>query len=263
MKNRSYRIPGLVTLVLLGITATAYTSSAQFGQENAARKTQTINLKLDHFWCYIISQEQTTDPNTAATLTDQFQTATVSIGTPLQFCNPVQKTIGTDVTPIVDVNDHLTMYNLQNPAPLPTAQTLTATNQFGSTQLTVDKATTIMVPTQKLLENLRFPTRLDHFLCYPVTAASIAQTVSLIDQFQTEDVTLEKPVLFCNPVQKTILGQKTSRIQNPSAHLLCYNIRLPQSTTPRQVPMKNQIEADTFTVTTTQMVCAPSTKTLP
>jgi len=261
MKSRSYRIPGLVTLLLLGITAAAYTSSAQFRQASAPQ--QKTSLKLDHFWCYIISQEETADPNTPATLTDQFQTAMVSIGTPLQFCNPVTKTIGTEVTPIVNENDHLTMYNLQNAAPLPTAQTLTATNQFGSTQLTVDKATTLMVPTQKLLENLRFPTRLDHFLCYQVTGPSIAQPVSLTDQFQTEDVTLEKPVLFCNPVEKSIVGQKTTRIQNPSAHLLCYNIRLPQSTTSRQVPMQNQIEADTFTVTTTQMVCAPSTKTLP
>src|SRR5215475_13715188 len=209
MKRHSYLIPSLVALVLLGIIAAAYSSSANSGKRARGQKT---SLKLDHFWCYIISQEETANPATTATLTDQFQTAMVSIGTPLQFCNPVTKTIGTEVTPIVNENDHLTMYNLQNAAPLPTAQTLTATNQFGSQQLTVDKATTIMVPTQKLLENLRFPTRLDHFLCYPVTAASIAQTVSLIDQFQTEDVTLEKPVLFCNPVEKTIAGQKTTRI---------------------------------------------------
>src|SRR5215813_9878608 len=142
MKRHSYSIAGLVTLVLLGIIAAAYTSPAQFEQERATRPT--INLKLDHFWCYIISQEETANPATTATLTDQFQTVTVSIGTPLQFCNPAQKTIGTEVTPIVDLNDHLTMYNLQTAAPLPTAQTLTATNQFGAQQFTVDKATTLM-----------------------------------------------------------------------------------------------------------------------
>ena len=263
MKRRSYGIVRLVTRSLLGLIL-ATSASAQSVRESGA---QPKSLKLDHFWCYIISSE-TPDPAVAATLKDQFQTADVSVGTPLQFCNPVQKTVGQGtpgeiVTPIVNLNDHLTMYGLQRSAPLPATQTLTATNQFGVQQLTVDNATTLMVPTQKMLENLRFPTRLDHFLCYPVNAASIAKPVSLMDQFQTQgDVTVEQPVLFCNPVAKTI-GNKTTRIQNPAAHLLCYNIRLPQSTTSRQVPIANQLETDTFTVTTTQMLCVPSTKTLP
>jgi len=264
MKRRSYRIPSLVTpaLLILIIATSAY---AQSVHESGA---QTKSLKLDHFWCYIISKEAESNPAVTATLKDQFQTASdVSVGTPLQFCNPVQKTIGRGtpgeiVTPIVNVNDHLTMYGLQRSAPLPATQTLTATNQFGVQQLTVDNASTLMVPTQKMLENLRFPTRLDHFLCYPVTAASIAQPVFLQDQFQKENVTVEQPVLFCNPVAKTI-DNKTTRIQNQAAHLLCYNIRLPQSTTARQVPIQNQLEKDTFTLTTTEMLCVPSTKTLP
>jgi hypothetical protein len=135
---------------------------------------------------------------------------------------------------------------------------LTATNQFGAQQLTVDKATTLMVPTQK--DALRFPTKLDHYLCYPVTGTSLEQAVSLTDQFQSMDIVVEKPVLFCNPVAKTI-GNKTSRIQNAAAHQVCYNIRLPQSTTSRQVPIQNQFETDTFTLTTTQLLCVPSTKT--
>src|SRR5262245_19615607 len=244
MKRHLSGILGLVTQALLLSLILAASASAQSVGQSAPRRT--IDLKLDHFWCYIVSQEQTQNPVPSATLKDQFQTTQVLVGSPLQFCNPVQKTIGTVVTPIVDVNDHLTMYNLLTSAPLPTSQTLTATNQFGAKQLTVDKATTLMVPTQKMLENLRFPRRLDHFLCYPVTAPSIAQKVSLTDQFQTQDVTVEQPVLFCNPVQKTI-GNNTTRVQNPEAHLLCYNIRLSQSTTSRQVPIQNQLETDTFT----------------
>jgi len=258
MKRRPYRIPSLVTS-LLGLILAA-SASAQVVAESGTPHTKT--LKLDHFWCYIVSKEETANPAVSATLKDQFQTASdISVGTPLQFCNPAQKTAGGNVTPIVNLNDHLTMYNLPS-VPLPASQTLTATNQFGAQQLTVDHATTLMVPTQKMLENLRFPTRLDHFLCYPVNAASIAQTVSMTDQFQTQDVTVEQPVLFCNPVAKTI-ANKTTRIQNQAAHLLCYNIRLPQSTTSRQVPIQNQLETDTFTLTTTEMLCVPSTKTLP
>ncbi len=257
MKRRSYRMPRLVIQAVLTLVVAA-SAHAQSVDNSAARRTP--NLKLDHFWSYIVSREETQQPAVAATLKDQFQTVSVSVGSPLQFLNPAQKTIGSVVTPIVDLNDHLTMYNLLSPAPLPTSQTLTATNQFGAQQLTVDRATTLMVPTQK--EDLRLPRRLDHFLCYPVTAPSLAQPVSLTDQFQTKDVIVEQPVLFCNPVQKTI-GNNTTRVQNAAAHLLCYNIRLSQSTTSRQVNIKNQLETDLFTLTTTQMLCVPSTKALP
>jgi hypothetical protein len=256
MEQRSYRILRLLIQVVLTMMV-AVSVHAQSTGNRVERKTPS--LKLDHFWSYIVSTA-TSQPAVTATLMDQFQTVTVSVGSPLQFLNPAQKTIDSVITPIVDLNDHLTMYNLQNAAPLPASQTLTATNQFGTQQLTVDKATTLMVPTQK--ETLRFPRKLDHFLCYPVNAASIAQPATLTDQFQTQDVIVEQPVLFCNPVQKTI-GNNTTRIQNEAAHLLCYNIRLPQSTTSRQVHIQNQLETDTFTVTTTQMLCVPSTKTVP
>jgi len=257
MKRRSYRIPRLLIQAVLTLTVAA---SAHAQSTANSRPDKTPNLKLDHFWSYIVSTA-TSQPAVTATLKDQFETVTVSIGSPLQFLNPAQKTIDSVVvSPILDLNNHLTMYNLQNVPPLPTTLTLTATNQFGAQQLTVDKATTLMVPTQK--ETLRFPRRLDHFLCYTVNAASIAQPVTLTDQFQTQDVIVEQPTLFCNPVQKTI-GNSTTRIQNEAAHLLCYNIRLPQSTTSRQVNIKNQLETDLFTLTTTQMLCVPSTKTVP
>jgi hypothetical protein len=252
MKLRSHSIQRLATYTIFGLilAGTAlYVGALGPGPGKA--------LKLDHFWCYIVSSE-TPQPAVTVTLQDQFQTATVSVGSPLQFCNPAQKTIGPVVTPIVDLNNHLTMYNLLTSAPLPTSRTLTATNQFGAQQLTVDKATTLMVPTQK--DALRFPTKLDHYLCYPVTGTSLELGVSLTDQFQSQDIIVEKPVLFCNPVAKTI-GNKTTRIQNAAAHQVCYNIRLPQSTTSRQVPIQNQLETDTFTLTTTQLLCVPSTKT--
>ena len=47
-----------------------------------------------------------------------------------------------------------------------------------------------------------------------------------------------------------------------AAHLTCYNTRLPQSTDQRDIDILNQFEQDTYTVTTTQLLCAPSTKTL-
>lgn len=256
MNLRSRRILRLTINTLLSfviVGAALYASLYAGAQGPRGQKP----VKLDHFWCYIVSS-QTPQSAVNATLTDQFQTAIVAVGEPLQFCNPTQKTVGTEVTPILDLNNHLTIYNLLTSAPLPAPRTFTATNQFGAQQFTVDKATTLMVPTQK--DALRFPTKLDHYWCYPITGASLQKPVTLTDQFQTEDVIVEKPALFCNPVAKTV-GNKTTRIQNEAAHLTCYNIRLPQSTTSRQVPIQNQFESDTFTLTTTQLLCAPSTKT--
>ena len=250
----SHRIPQLIigTLIVLIIASTALYVGGQ------GKGGKRINIKLDHFWCYIVSQ-QTPQSAITVTLQDQFQTQTVTVGEPLQFCNPAQKTVGDEVTSILDINNHLTMYNLLTSAPLPSPRTFTATNQFGSQQFTVDKATVLMLPTQK--DALRFPTKLDHFWCYPITSASLNKAVSLSDQFQSQDVTVEKPELFCNPVAKTV-GTNTTRIQNEAAHLTCYNIRLPQSTTSRQIPIKDQFESDTFTLTNTQLLCLPSTKTL-
>jgi hypothetical protein len=147
MKRHLYRIPRLATYVLLGLIAAATAAGEPGGKPSKG-------LNLDHFLCYIVSS-QTPQAAVAATLTDQFQTGDVSVGEPLQFCNPVQKTIGTVVTPIVDLRDHLTMYNLLTSPPLPTSQTLTATNQFGAQTFTVDKAPSLMVPTQKMPWNSR------------------------------------------------------------------------------------------------------------
>jgi hypothetical protein len=257
MKRRLPHVPRLAKHTVLALLVAAALVSVGAGGQKPP-KGPAKSLKLDHFWCYIVSS-QTPDAAVTVTLEDQFQTTTVLVGDPLQFCNPVQKTVGEVVTPIVDLTDHLTMYNLLTAAPLPTARTLTATNQFGATRFTVDKATTLMVPTQK--NTLAFPTGLDHYLCYPVSGPSVEQAASLTDQFQTRNVIVAKPALFCNPVEKTF-GNTRTRIQNRAAHLVCYNTRLPQSTDARDVDILDQFEKDTFTVTTTQLLCAPSTKTL-
>jgi len=242
-----------VAQALLGLIVAASTSSAQ-----------SVD-KLDHFWCYIVSSE-TPQPATDATLIDQFFVApgvAVKVGSPLEFCNPVSAKVigGISQTIFFNMEDHLTMYHLQKSPTLPAPRTLVASNQFGAAQqLTVDKATTLMVPTQK--DQIAFPAALNHFLCYPVSGKSLAQTVTLTDQFQTQNVIVEAPTLFCNPVQKTTTSG-TFGDSTDTGHLLCYDIRLPKSTTARHPQITNQIETDTFTVTSTPELCVPSTKTLP
>src|SRR5215831_14423893 len=170
MERRCHMIRPLATYALALLVAAAPVAVSAAGQ---SPKSPATNLKLDHFWCYIVSSQTPQKNSIEVTLEDQFQTTTVDVGEPLQFCNPVQKTIAGVVTQIVDLTDHLTMYRLLTAAPLSTAATFTATNQFGSTRFTIDKATAIMVPTQK--NTLAFPDKLDHYLCYPVSGASVEQ----------------------------------------------------------------------------------------
>src|SRR5262245_29609786 len=188
MKRHPHRVPRLAMHIVLALLIAAAPVTVGAGGQKPV-KGPTKSLKLDHFWCYIVSS-QTPNASIAVSLEDQFQTVEVTVGEPLQFCNPVQKTIGDIVTPIVDLTDHLTLYNLLTAAPLPAPRTFTATNQFGTTQFTVDKASSIMVPTQK--NTLAFPTKLDHYLCYPVSGASVEQRASLTDQFQTRTVVITK-----------------------------------------------------------------------
>ena len=248
MNRRSYRILGLVAQALLALLVAASTSSAQSADQ------------LDHFLCYIISSE-TPQPSTPASLIDQFFVTpgvSVKVGSPLQFCNPLIQKNGENV--FMDSTHHLTMYRLQKSPTLPAPQTLTATptnTLFGPQTLTVGKASSLMVPTAK---NITTIPDVNHFLCYPVSGKSLAQTVTLTDEFRNQQsVIVEAPTLFCNPVAKTI-GGTTTDVTNPDAHLLCYNIRLPKSTNAREIGIQNQLETGTFTVTSTPELCVPSTK---
>jgi len=58
MKRRSYRIPGLVTLLLLGITAAAYTSSAQFGQESARQQKGSSDYSVNSRWLQLVKEQK-------------------------------------------------------------------------------------------------------------------------------------------------------------------------------------------------------------
>lgn len=128
MKKRS---PRMLLLLIQAVLTMMVAASVHAQSKDNRVERRTPSIKLDHFWSYIVSTA-TSQPPVTATLKDQFQTVTVAVGSPLQFLNPAQKTIDSVITPIVDLNDHLTMYNLQNAAPLPASQTLTATNHVRS-----------------------------------------------------------------------------------------------------------------------------------
>jgi hypothetical protein len=96
-----------------------------------------------------------------------------------------------------------------------------------------------------------------------VNGERIERDVSLPDQFGTDTVRVEQPVLFCNPVEKVrvIDGRReVTRIEEREVHLTCYDIHAPQRTEPTRVEILNQFERDTFTITSFELLCVPSAK---
>jgi hypothetical protein len=109
---------------------------------------------------------------------------------------------------------------------------------------------------------LGFPNKLNHYWCYQVSGEPVNREVILADQFRTDTVRVEQPVLFCNPVTKVRDG-KTTRIEERNVHLTCYDLHGPQRTEATRVTVSNQFEKDIFTITFFEPLCVPSEKETP
>jgi hypothetical protein len=113
---------------------------------------------------------------------------------------------------------------------------------------------------------------LDHFKCYDVRAAEafVPFKVTLRDQFEEEQVLIERPVSLCNPVAKCVDDNNSTtpldcgQVLNPDDHLVCYETR--DDATPnfqrREVIVSNQFgQSQRLTVLRrTNLLCMPSLK---
>jgi len=237
---------------------------------------------LDHFRCY----SNTGHPaGLTALLEDQFderleKVEEVVVVWPIGFCNPVAKTIPSpgggpgQTTDILHATHHLTMYEIRETTRQrhPTWK-VTVDNQFGRQTLFATKPVLLGVPTQKVSvegepTGLGLPVDLNHFKCYQAKGAPLNAAVTLEDQFETTDVLVVEPVLFCNPVEKTV-GTTIAEIEDPEAHLTCYNLKLATQigfSTQINIQTNNQFNhipgaPEPFTVVTDERVlCVPSAK---
>jgi hypothetical protein len=186
-------------------------------------------IALDHFKCYwsaywegAFLQPQPLD----LYLEDQFGAVRAELGEPWYFCNPVEKEHDGVLTPILDSDHHLTVYEIHSQQEPQTWQ-VWVDNQFGAQQLTVHGPLALAVPTQKL-EPLYHasPVGLDHFLLYevlPTDPPNVA--VGLNDEFSYEPaVTVSTPLWFANPVMKVVNHDIITPIENPEAHLVFYQL---------------------------------------
>ena len=84
--------------------------------------------------------------------------------------------------------------------------------------------------------------------------------LTLIDQFESQDVLAQVAREFCNPVTKIHNGVLTG-ITNPASHLTFYSIIAPQGPDPtRIVDVQNQFGPQTLTVTNPILLGVPSQK---
>jgi hypothetical protein len=257
---------------------------------------------LDHFDCYYPQSQpaqsvsvmlQDVDPPPG--FTSPVPVENITELTLFQFCNPVQKTLNGNVSPITRPLDHLAMYALYPPQPPPypapaTSTIIVASNQFAPRQLfRVGDPIILAVPTGKneiaaTVPSVvpAIPTDLDHFVCYLTDGIPPGAIVQLRDQFDppaaflSRTAQVERPLLFCDAVKKTVTassgGITVTNPPNPDYHMACYEIRpepvlsaflVPIASPPVTVSINNQFVTPPMLLTLTQgsahILCTPTT----
>jgi hypothetical protein len=251
------RVPIAVALSILGLAVVVLAGSSAPAQPPGKGPGE------NHFRCYIVSQ-QTPQPAETITLEDQFTTApeTVSVGEPVMFCPPTEKTHGDEVFSIEDEEEHYTLYTAPAEAE---PRNVFVTDQFGTEapwRVTTPKY--IMVPTAKTIGGQTFDDRTDmnHYWCYEANGPRVGARVTLDDQFNGPDnVRVTTPTLLCNPAEKVHDGE-TFRIEDRDLHLACYEIHGKQATEQFTFTVENQFETDQYQSGPWEILCAPAEKSL-
>jgi hypothetical protein len=217
---------------------------------------------LDHFKCYQARTKKGTPVFTPqiVTLADQFENKVTRVLSPLNLCNPVDKN-GEGIT---DATAHLTCHRISDVAGQPkfVARDVLVDNQFGQQTLTVSRAQSLCLPSEKDL--VPSTLNLDHFKCYQAkikkgTPVFTPRTVTLADQYETKTTRVLQPLSICNPVDKNGEG-----IIDPTTHLICYRVQDVAGQAkfkPRDAIVESQFGQSALTVSRSQTLCVPSMKT--
>jgi len=197
------------------------TSAGCDGLGTCDQRHQETCLPLNHFACYEAHADPA--PILGIQLTDQFGPSTVDLRELRRLCAPVDKE-GEDPTAPQDP-EHLAGYTIKQTIPAPvTVPGQVIVNQFGTFTVDVKKAQYLLVPTAKSRSGAPAPLvdpQVDHFKCYKVTKGKFSRDgVATIDQFQTLNLSVRKPLRLCAPVDKNGEG-----ILNPVTHLTCFKAR--------------------------------------
>jgi hypothetical protein len=187
------------------------------------------------------------------TVSDRFQTATVTATRRLGFCSPVSQ--DAPLSTIPDPSSHLTCYRLLGGSPA--VGNVTVNDVFGSQTMTLGALDRVCVPSDIGVA----PTAIaDAFSCYKVTlkhSKANPVQVSLTDEFDGPRIaTVTRPLLYCTPA-----GVNGATVANPASVLTCYQMR--DAIIPRFMPHKIN-EFDVFgsgpllVLRNTRPLCVPA-----
>ena len=220
--------------------------------------------EFDHFWMYQVDIGTQPYIGEYVQLQDQFLPepldALVEAGA--GFCNPVDKYHAAVEWPIYHPEYHLMVYTLDYEEDYQLYE-VTVDNQFGEGQvLWVFGPVALAVPTEKTYpDDYGWPEGLDHFLLYQVadSAGPVGELVELWDQFTWEEIWINQPDYFANPVQKTYLGEVTE-IEHPDWHMVFYDAVSTPFDPSVEVGILNQFGPQIFTVPYAISMGVPSQK---
>jgi hypothetical protein len=223
---------------------------------------------LDHFLCY---NGGWAAPPRSAVISDQFVSdQPVQVLNGFMFCNPVEKTLDGETTPIQHPEAHLACYTITHEA-VP-SRTVSLLNQFGESSGGTFQRTLSPFCVPSLKSELGPPLGdppedvLSHFRCYTLLSVSVdpvppPRTVGVRDQFgptQVEVSTPWAPSFVCNPATKVVDG-----VTHPAlyafAHLACYSLA-PQASATRTIFIRNQFGDASAALQQPTLLCLPSLK---
>ena len=101
--------------------------------------------------------------------------------------------------------------------------------------------------------------QLDHYKCYQgkdlKNPKFVKTTATTSDQLTNETVQVQKVKFVCNPVSKN-----GSVINDPSAHLICYQIKGLNLAPRPKVQVSTQFQVSQFEIKKPKLLCVPGTK---
>jgi cysteine-rich repeat protein len=236
------------------------------GEPSSCVLEPSCGLSLDHFSCYQaqIAKGARLFASQSLSLTDELGSVEAKLVKPTNLCTPAQVENGE----LFDPTAHLTCYQTKDVpgAPNFAKQNLRVANQFGGDQrITALGLQSFCVPS--MADHTPSPLKIDPYACYRARVtqgapARMAQKLELVDQFESNSMTLGEPVNFCAPV--SINGEE---LVAPTAYLTCYQFQKTQgveSSGSHTVGVVNALgSTQALAVEGRDVLCVPSLKIAP
>lgn len=196
-------------------------------------------LPENHYLTYILAEPDTVQFPIPVELRDQFGMLNTSYVVREKLANPTDKNGEGYYDPL----RHQTWWSLKDASPDGSVHQILVTHQFGQFNWSVYNPRYLVLPANKSDDPLNPPPPTppppgNHYLCYDAVGPPLDIGVTLVDQFGTWQPALVQPIVFCNPVEKTIAGN-IYPIVDPDVHLACYEL-LPAGFAPYTIWMQDQ-----------------------